>query len=171
MRDYTSESPTFSSQISIVESSDPAFSELINLADRQNFENTLRNKQRIDTMEATLEDTIEEVIENFNNTDVKGKIENINVQAYAKFPPRNNNFKQGPDLPFAFQNGCAIEYNGILHILGGDGGNDTARKHYALVNGVWKNQGDLPYDFIGGCATVYNDRLYIIGGNLSLIHI
>lgn len=171
MRDYTSESPTFSSQISIVESSDPAFSELINLADRQNFENTLRNKQRIDTMEATLEDTIEEVIENFNNTDVKGKIENISAQAYAKFPPKKNRIVEGTDLPYSFQNGCAIEYNNALHILGGDGGNDTARNHYALINGAWKKQADLPYDFVGGCAFVayYNhqEKLFIVGGNSS----
>ena len=66
------------------------------------------------------------------------------------------------DLPYNFQRGSAVVYNGEIHILGGEGGQTN---HYAWNGSSWRSVSTLPYDFYHGSAVVYNGEIHILGGD------
>ena len=67
-------------------------------------------------------------------------------------------------LPFLFQEGYALVYNGCIHILGGR--QAGTQKHYAFDGTSWIARADVPYYGFQDCpAVVYNNRIHIFGNN------
>lgn len=61
MKDYTSKNPVFHDMIKIVDADDPDHADYINIADKQNFENTLALKKQIDQFRLASEEEVEEL--------------------------------------------------------------------------------------------------------------
>lgn len=67
-------------------------------------------------------------------------------------------------LPFLFQEGYALVYNGCIHILGGR--QAGTKKHYSFDGTSWTARADVPYYNFQNCpAVVYNNRIHIFGNN------
>ena len=69
-------------------------------------------------------------------------------------------------LPYNFQDGSAVLYNGEVHILGGyvEG---TSKNHYKFNGETWEKVSDLPYAFYSGAAVVFDGKIHILGGGAA----
>ena len=67
-------------------------------------------------------------------------------------------------LPYSFNNGFAVVYNGEIHILGGSG---NVTSHYKWNGTGWTSVSTLPYQFYLGSAVVYNNEIHILGSDTS----
>jgi len=68
-------------------------------------------------------------------------------------------------LPYVFINGCAIVYNGEIHILGSYYNDDVKRKHYKWNGLNWTSRSLLPYPFYNGISLEKNNAINILGGD------
>ena len=68
------------------------------------------------------------------------------------------------DLPYNFEYGSAVVYNGEIHILGG---NEGTIKHYKWSGSSWTRVSTLPYNFAHSSSIVYDKSIYIIGSKVS----
>lgn len=60
--------------------------------------------------------------------------------------------------------GCAVEYHGELHVLGGN----FETKHYKWNGEKWTSVSTLPYSSQYSRAVVYNDEIHLLGGSSNL---
>ena len=67
-------------------------------------------------------------------------------------------------LPYAFDSGCAIMYDGEIHIMSTSGSSSYYKEHYKWNGSEWVSVSTLPYILRGGSAVVYNDEIHIMGG-------
>ena len=64
-------------------------------------------------------------------------------------------------LPYNFYNGSAVEYNGRLHIMGGDSGGQTC--HYSWDGISWREESTLPINSIDSGVIVYDGKIHLLG--------
>lgn len=76
----------------------------------------------------------------------------------------NNRMYRLPDTTYDTRYCDIIEYNGELHILGGNG-NPTGHLVYNYDTKSYTGLNSLPIKFTYGNAAILNGRLHIIGGN------
>lgn len=69
-------------------------------------------------------------------------------------------------LPYEFNQGSAVVYNGEIHILGSVI-SEYRTSHYKLDGTKWVEVGIIPYEFYYGSAVVYNNEIHILGGSSS----
>ena len=65
------------------------------------------------------------------------------------------------DLPYGYQNGCALTYNEKIHLLGTRNGNIT-QKHYTFDGTDWVQASDVPFSFYRGAACVYKNKIHVM---------
>lgn len=65
-------------------------------------------------------------------------------------------------LPYQFYQGCAVVYEGQIHLLGGYSDN---KAHYKWDGSKWAYVSTLPYSLTRGCAVVYEDQIHILGSS------
>lgn len=67
-------------------------------------------------------------------------------------------------IPYLFVDGCAVNHNGEIHLLGGD---NSLTSHYMWNGTNWVSVSELPYDFADGCAISYRDEIHIFGSSIT----
>lgn len=72
----------------------------------------------------------------------------------------------GAPLPYNFNMGKVVLYNGEIHLLGGNG-NTEKLNHYKWNGSTWTSVSDLPYAFRNGGAVVYNNEIHILGSDYN----
>ena len=77
---------------------------------------------------------------------------------------KDGNWESVSTLPYQFYAGCAIVYDGSIHIFGS--GTESYRKnHYSYKDGVWVDEGELPYPMYRSCVCVDGDNMiHLLGG-------
>ena len=69
-------------------------------------------------------------------------------------------------LPYEFNQGSAVLYNGEIHILGSVV-SEYRTSHYKWDGTKWVEVSTLPYEFYYGSAVVFNGEIHILGGSGS----
>lgn len=69
-------------------------------------------------------------------------------------------------LPYDFNQGSAVVYNGEIHILGSVI-SEYRTSHYKWNGIEWVEASTIPYEFYYGSAVVYNNEIHILGGSSS----
>lgn len=69
-------------------------------------------------------------------------------------------------LPYEFNQGSAVVYNGEIHILGSVI-SEYRTSHYKWDGTKWVEVSTIPYEFYYGSAVVYNNEIHILGGSSS----
>ena len=70
------------------------------------------------------------------------------------------------ELPYEFNQGSAVVYDGEIHILGSVI-SEYRTSHYKWDGTEWVEVGVIPYEFYYGSAVVYNNEIHILGGSRS----
>ena len=69
--------------------------------------------------------------------------------------------------PYDFWQGCAVNYNHFIHILGGGNTSTTRKYFYKYTGSGWTKLTNIPYTFIQGRAVVYRGEIHILGGGTT----
>lgn len=90
------------------------------------------------------------------------KIDGVEVDGDLKLKKKTANVTL-PNLPFVLSQGTAVNFNGVIHVLGGNN-TDGRKNHYKLVNNEWVSVSTPPCDIYCNSAVVYKDAIHVVYG-------
>ena len=71
-----------------------------------------------------------------------------------------------PQLPYYFHEGCAVVFDGEIHLLGSEE-SSYRTLHYKYNGTRWMIDTPIPFNFYGGCAVEYNGELHVMGSTYN----
>ena len=103
------------------------------------------------------------------STSTYGNIETFTCKVYfysaGQSLDNEDTWVEMSTLPYDFYNGSAVEYNGRLHILGGDFGGQT--NHYSWDGISWREESTLPINSVDSGVIVYGGKIHLVGSSSS----